>query len=238
LPDTDANKASPQEIGSELARIQTAVEGGATDLAGLGFWRLVERLKSDPALAGRFADTAGRIDRTAFERRVRPRFPVWFGNAVLGTGVALGGALLGWAVTCDEPVQAAIGLITGAGVLSVSAHDLGHWVAGRLAGIRFTSYFLDGPFRIQPGLKTDYASYLRASPRGRARMHATGALASKAAPFVALAIWPATVAPGWAALAVLGLGLLQIATDLIWSTKKSDWKKYARERRTARLLYS
>ena len=68
-------------------------------------------------------------------------------------------------------------------------------------------------------------------------MHAAGALASKVAPFVSLAVWPATTAPGWAALAVLGLGLVQIVTDVIWSTRKGDWKKYARERREAGLLY-
>ena len=234
MPDTGSNHPSPEEIGSELQRIQAAVEGGATDLSGLGFWRVVRVLKTNPQLADRFAGTVGRIDAVAFEQRVRPRFPVWFGNAVLGAGVALGDALLGWAVACDEPIQAAIGLIAGAGVLSVSAHDLGHWVAGRAAGIRFRSYFLDGPFRIQPGLKTEYGSYLRASARGRARMHAAGALASKMAPFVALAVWPATDAPGWAALVVLGMGVLQIITDVLWSMKKSDWKKYSRERRFAR----
>jgi hypothetical protein len=159
---------------------------------------------------------------------------VWFGNAVLGAGVALGDALLGWAVACDEPIQAAIGVIASGAVLTVSAHDLGHWVAGRVAGIQFRSYFLDGPFRIQPGLKTEYATYLRATPAARARMHAAGALASKVAPFISLAVWPATEAPGWAALVVLGMGVLQIITDVLWSMKKSDWKKYSRERRFAR----
>ena len=229
MSDTGSNQPSPEEIGSELERIQTDVAGGATDLSQLGFWRVVRELKSRPELAERFADAAGRIDALAFERRIRPRFPVWFGNAVLGTGAALGGALLGWAVYCDDPVQAAIGLIAGGAALTVSTHDLAHWVVGRLGGIRFTSYFLSRPL-LQPGLKTDYATYLRATPAARARMHAAGALASKVAPFISLAVWPATVAPGWAALVVLGLGLLQIATDVIWSTKKSDWKRYARER--------
>jgi hypothetical protein len=38
-------------------------------------------------------------------------------------------------------------------------------VAGRAAGIRFTGWFLDGPTRLQPGLKIDYASYLRTPAR-------------------------------------------------------------------------
>jgi len=234
LPDREPNHLSPEQVEAELERIERAVEAGATGLSGLGFWRLVRELKADPALAERFADRAGRIDQEAFVRGVRVRLPVGLGNAALGVGTALGAALLGWAVACDEPGQAAIGLIGSAAVLSVSVHDLGHWAAGRAAGIRFTSYFLDGPLRIQPGLKTDYATYLRASPRGRARMHAAGAVATKAAPFVSLALWPATSAPGWAALVVLGMGLVQITTDVLWSTKKSDWKRYLRERRFAR----
>jgi len=230
LPERESNNRGRAEIETELSRIEDAVDSGDTDLSGLGFWRLVRELKAHPELASRFADQVGLIDRKAFEQRVRPRFPVPLGNAVLAGGVTVGGALLGWAIACDDPGQAGVALLASAGVLSVSAHDLGHWVAGRMAGIRFSSYFLDGPFRIQPGLKTDYGSYLRASAEARARMHAAGAVASKVAPFVSLAAWPATAAPEWAALAVLGLGLVQIATDAIWSTKKSDWKKYARER--------
>jgi hypothetical protein len=64
-------------------------------------------------------------------------------------------------------------------------------------------------------------------------MHAAGAVATKVAPFVSLALWPATRAPGWAAIVVLALGLVQIGTDVIWSTRKSDWKRYAREKRLA-----
>src|SRR5439155_23826878 len=48
-------------------------------------------------------------------------------------------------------------------------------VAGVAAGIRFIGWFLDGPTRLQPGLKIDYASYLRTPARRRAWMHAAGA---------------------------------------------------------------
>ena len=65
-------------------------------------------------------------------------------------------------------------------------------------------------------------------------MHALGALARKVAPFVVLAFWWAADAPSWAAWAVAALGMLQIATDVVFSTRSSDWKKVARERRVAR----
>ena len=63
-----------------------------------------------------------------------------------------------------------------------TTHDLAHLVVGRLVGIRFTHWFIDGPTRLQPGLKTDYASYLRTPPHARAWMHASGALIDQGDP--------------------------------------------------------
>ena len=65
-------------------------------------------------------------------------------------------------------------------------------------------------------------------------MHASGAIATKFAPFVALAFWPGSDAPGWAAAVLIAIGVLQIVTDLTLSTKSSDWKKFAREKGVAR----
>jgi hypothetical protein len=101
-------------------------------------------------------------------------------------------------------------------------------------GIRFTDYFLGGPPPPRPGLKSDYATYLRADPDSRAWMHASGAIATKLAPFVALAFWPGSNAPWWAAAALAAIGVLQIVTDVAFSTRSSDWKKFRREKAIAR----
>src|SRR6185312_10683542 len=127
--------------------------------------------------------------------------------------------------------------LLAAGVIwSVSTHCLAHWAVGRAVGIRFTDYFLGGPFPPRPGLKTDYASYLRTPPASRAVMHASGAIATKLAPFVALAFWPGTAAPWWAAAALVLLGVVQVATDVRFSVRSSDWKRVRRERAIAREL--
>jgi hypothetical protein len=228
-------------------RIEREVEEGRADLSALGFWRLVRQVKRDPALARHWAEEVGRIDRVAFERWIRPRFPVWLGNAVLlaGTTVLVAFVPLATALARDaaepEPVLPGLMLLAAAGGLSVTLHDPAHWVVGRLAGIRFTSYFFDGPTRIQPGIKVDYASYLRASPAARAWMHASGAVASKVAPFAvfAAAYFPHRAAdydlfPPWAMWGMLAIGAFQIVTDLIFSRKKSDWKKVGRELRVGR----
>ena len=65
-------------------------------------------------------------------------------------------------------------------------------------------------------------------------MHASGAIASKIAPFISLAFWPASHAPAWAAWVILAIGVGQIVTDVLFSTKSSDWKKVRRERKVAR----
>ena len=83
-------------------------------------------------------------------------------------------------------------------------------------------------------MKSDYGTYLRADPDSRAWMHASGALATKLAPFLALAWWPASGAPWWAAAVLAALGVLQIVTDVALSTKSSDWKKFRREKAIAR----
>lgn len=223
-----------EELQDAFARIEAAVAAGDTDLRRLGFWRLVRQVKVDPVLSAHWADVVGRIDRVAFEARVRPRFPVWLGNLVLVLGTLVGGLAVVLAMRVSDPVLAGVALVAAAGIWSVSVHCLAHWVVGRLVGIRFLAYSFGGPFPPRPGLKTDYATYLRVPPSARAWMHASGALATKAAPFVALGFWWVTDAPAWAAWACAALGVAQIVTDVLFSTKTSDWKKVMRERRVAR----
>jgi hypothetical protein len=238
-------EAPAEELQDAFARIEREVGSGNTDLSELGFWRLVRQVKREPRLAEHWADVVGRIDRDAFERAVRPRFPVWLGNGVLLVASVVLAAVVPIAVALARNTDGdelwGLVEVAAAGGLSATLHDPAHWVVGRLAGIRFSSYFLDGPLRIQPGLKTDYASYLRASPTARAWMHASGAIASKVAPFaVFVAVYLPHRAegyalfPSWVLWAILALGVLQLVTDILFSTRKSDWKKVRRERMVAR----
>jgi hypothetical protein len=237
------------EYQDEFARIEREVDAGNTDLAGLGFWRLVRRVKLEPRLAEHWADIVGRIDRKAFEARVRLRFPVWLGNGVLLGGAAVIFVAVVVAVRLTEgPSQTGA---TAAGILAVAAaggssavvHCPSHWLVGRLAGMRFLRYFFGGALKVTPGIKVDYATYLRASPGQRAAMHAAGAVASKLAPFAVFAgLYLPHAArgfelfPEWSLWAVLALGVGQIVTDVLWSTKKSDWRKVIRERGVARAM--
>ena len=245
------SQAPAKDYQEAFARIEAEVDKGNTDLSALGFWKLVRQVKLEPRLAGHWADVVGRIDRKAFERSVRPRFPVWLGNSVL----LLASAVLIFALFVviglgrdaegagDQVIPGLIA-VAAAGGLSVNLHDLAHWVVGRMAGIRFTAYFLKKPL-LTPGLKIDYASYLRTSPGARAWMHASGAIVSKIAPFgVFAAVYlPHRAAgydlfPSWSLWAILAIGVVQLVTDILFSTKKSDWKRFRRERRVARQVES
>jgi len=223
----------PADFSAEFERIEAEVDAGNPDLRALGFWRLLAKVKADPVLSIHWADQAGRIDRKAFETRVRPRFPVWLGNLALLVGALAGAWVLWIALRSDDELVASLALLVAAAAWSVAVHSPTHWLVGRIVGIRFIAYFFGGPFPPRPGVKTDYASYLRASPVARAWMHGSGAVATKLAPFIVLAFWPATEAPAWAALALVALGVFQIVTDVLLSTKSSDWKKARRELRVA-----
>jgi hypothetical protein len=221
-------------IGPELDRIEAAVATGTADLRSLGFWKLVQQVKLDRALVDEHADQIGRIDTSAFRAGVRLRAPVWLGNTLLVTATIVGALAVGAAFTWQTALWKGIALVAAGAIWSVSLHSPTHWLVGYMVGIRWTDYFLGGPPPPRPGLKSDYGTYLRADPDSRAWMHASGALATKLAPFLALACWPASGAPWWAAALLAALGVLQIVTDVALSTKSSDWKKFRREKAIAR----
>jgi hypothetical protein len=222
------------EIGAELDRIEGAVGRGERDLAALGFWKLVKQVKLDRALVEAHADQIGRIDGAAFRAGVSLRAPVWVGNGVLMLGTAVGAVAVGAAFVWQTQLWKGLALVAAGAIWSVSVHSPMHWLAGYIVGIRFTDYFLGGPPPPRPGLKSDYGTYLRADPDSRAWMHASGAVATKLAPFVALGFWPASNAPWWSAVALAAIGLVQIVTDIALSTTSSDWKKFLREKAIAR----
>ena len=242
---------STEDLQEAFSRVEAEVDKGNTDLAALGFWRLVRQVKLEPRLAEHWADVVGRIDRKAFEGAVRFRLPVWLGNSILlvtaGILVFLLMVAIGLgrdAVGGEEQLLPGLIAVAAAGGLSVQLHDLAHWLVGRLVGIRFTAYFLKKPL-LTPGLKIDYASYLRVAPGSRALMHASGAIVSKIAPFaVFVAVYlPHRAAgydlfPSWSLWAILAIGVVQIITDILFSTKKSDWKRVRRERRVGRAIES
>ena len=221
------------EIETALDATERALsEDGPVDLRSTGFWRAVGSIKRNPEEVEVFADRVGRLDQELFQRWALLTVP--FG---VGTALAVGATIAGLVVITAayyvvEPWNGLL-LLAGLGIVLVPTHGLGHLVVGARAGMRFTHWFVGTMRRPQPGVKIDYATYLRTPASSRAWMHAAGALVTKAIPFFLLGAAWGMDAPGWAWAVLILIGVGQIVTDVLWSTKSSDWKKFARERRYA-----
>lgn len=197
-------------------------------LGGTGFWRAVSEVKSNPELVDRYADRIAEIDREAHANWALLTVPLWIGTTVMVVALLAGVALIGWAYYLDG--FAAI-VVFGAGVVALlgTTHGLAHLVVGWSMGMRFTSWFIGRISQPQPGVKIDYRTYLRTAPRKRAWMHASGAITTKAIPFLMIPAALAADLPMWVVWVLLAAGVGQILTDVLWSTKSSDWKKFSRE---------
>lgn len=215
------------EIENALEAAEAAVAAGS-GLVGTGFWGAVKAVKGDPTLIERYADRIAVIDRRAFEQWAWLTVPFALGTSVMALGTVIGLALV-WMAYSAGQTAAGLLLLAGTGVTLVTTHGLAHLVVGRLFGMRFTHWFVGRLSRPQPGVKVDYASYLAVPAGSRAWMHASGAIVTKAIPFLALG--PALVisVPWWVTALLVAVGVIQIATDVAWSTKASDWRKFRRE---------
>jgi hypothetical protein len=210
---------------------QTLAAGDAPDLRALGFWRAVAAVKRRGDLVARYATRIAAIDRETFRRRVRLVLPVTLGVVALDVALFGGLLLLAFAIGLPHPWRELV-VLAATGALDVAVHGLAHLAVGTVAGIGFTDWFVSLPK--PPGFKIDYASYLRTPARQRAWMHASGAIASKVTPFLVIPYALAIGTDTWAVLALLALGLIQIVTDVLYSVRASDWKKFRREMRLAR----
>ena len=209
-----------------LKDARKAVEAGS-GLGGTGFWKLVGEIKRDPDLS-RFIDDVAEIDQKAFKNWALLWVPLWLGTTIMLVATAAGLLFVSLAYPADG-FMAAVWLLLGTGVLLATTHGLGHLLVGRMVGIEFTGWFIGKVTQPQPGVKTDHASYLRTDPAKRAWMHASGALVTKAIPLLMIGSGIAAEAPSWSVWLLLVLGLAMITTDVLWSTKASDWKKFQRE---------
>lgn len=218
-------------IEESLTRAELAVDAGE-GLSGTGFWRAVSTVKGQPELADRYADRIAAIDERAHRDWAMLVIPLGVGTVLAVVATLVGLALVWWGYALDGGA-AILAFLIGSGVLIASTHALAHLVVGLILGIRFSYWFVGEISQPQPGVKVDYARYLRTRASKRAWMHASGAIVTKSLPFLLIGAAVAADLPIWVAWALAGLGVAMIATDVFWSTKASDWKKFRREMRFA-----
>ncbi|MFZ0014415.1 MAG: hypothetical protein WAL25_09915 [Acidimicrobiia bacterium] len=221
-----------RQIDVALASAEAAVRRGES-LAGTGFWSAVGEVKRRPELVDSYANRIAAIDSAAFADWALLRVPLAVGTSLMALATLVGVALIGVAYFIGSELWKVIVFYLGLGVLLVSTHGLAHLVVGRLVGIRFTNWFIGTIKRPQPGVKVDYATYLRAPAESRAWMHASGAIFTKVVPFLLVGAGLAADLPMWAVWGLFVVGVAAIATDILWSTDASDWKRFSRERSIA-----
>ncbi len=214
-------------VGATLDEAERAVSTGSP-IGPSGFWKAVDAVKRDPDLIEQFADRIARIDRAAFKTWALIAVPIWPGTVLIIGATLIGLVLVGWSYYL-EGTGSAVAFLLGFGIILVTTHGLTHLVVGTLMGMRFTHWFVGKLTQPQPGVKLDYATYLRAPATSRAWMHASGAIVTKLMPFVFLGAAIAAGVPTWVVWALVVIGLVEIGADIVWSTKKSDWKKFKRE---------
>ena len=215
-------------IEEALRRAEQSVRDGS-GLRGTGFWGAVSEVKRQPELADRYAARIAAIDAAAHAQWALVLIPMWLGTALmlLGTLVAL--VLIGAAYSIDRELWKVVSFLAGLGILLVTTHGLAHLLVGKALGMTFTSWFIGSLKMPQPGVKVDYTSYLTSPAQSRAWMHASGAIATKLVPFALVGAAIAADMPTWSVWVIVGLGVAMVVTDVLWSTKASDWKKYRRE---------
>lgn len=216
-----------------LERAESAVAKGE-GLGGTGFWKAVGAARRDSELAKAYAPRIAAVDRRAFENGVRLRVGAGVGTALLAGVTGTGVAAIFLAGGIENRLLRSAVFLGALGALEVGSHSLAHWAVGRAMGMKFTYYFLGGPPPPRPGAKLDYGSYLLVPPVQRAAMHASGAVVTKLIPFALIPAARSLDLPVWVVYLLVAVGLGQIATDVLLSTKSSDWKKVKRELKAAR----
>ena len=218
-------------------KIENELEELEKSLDERRFYMLVAKVKRSRTLINKHADRIARIDAEIFRRRAKLRLSIAAGSAAMLLLAALAALLFFIAPSFGATLH---GLLTilATFLLMTALHPLAHLIAGKLLGIRFLFYFPNGPAKIEPTLKLEYASYLRASPRARAVMHLSGIAASILATLLGFLAAHFTRAPRFATTLLLLLLLLNSALEFsppllvkigFKSLRKSDAYRFFRE---------
>ncbi len=185
------------------------------------FQSVLNKVKSDRINDDVLLRQIESISLERFDKKVSLTLPVAAGNLLelLGTMAAI---ILPYMLNSD------IFIYASALILMATLHPVSHYAAGWLCGIGFTHYYLNGPARIEPTLRINYYSYLKASGGKRAFMHASGVIGTLAAPLIVglIALDKGAVGAAWN---IFYFFLLLIIFELLTSTKIGDLMKAKRE---------
>lgn len=191
------------------------------DYNGKEFWNIVNHIKEHKINNDLLLEQISRIRQKRFEEIYSFTFNIFLGNLLwlIITLVAIVFTIL---------INTDLVFYVSALILMITLHPLSHYIAGRSLGIGFTHYYLNGPAKVEPTLKIDYFSYLKASGRKRAVMHVSGVIGTVFAPLVVAGI-AMSMGAGEVALNLAIFFLLLVVFELLTSTKTGDLMRAKRE---------
>lgn len=232
------------EVEGIIEKVEKQISEGSFEAAKKqGFWKAVGLVKKDRVLAERFGSSIGKIDKALFESKTGAKLSYTTGTLIMLAAAVFGFALLYLGSIASGAWSAAY-FLASALILMTALHPISHIIAARLFRIKFHFYFLNGPMRIEPTLKTDYESYVKASSNGRALFHLAGALNSVAVVLLVLLVALVTPdAPTPAKIVLTALFIFTTASEvfpivfiklgrpkiLFADFRKSDTHRFLRE---------
>jgi hypothetical protein len=202
------------ELKADLKNIET-------NYNGKNFQAIVNKVKKDKIIDDELLGLIEKTSRKRFGEKVSFTLNVTLGN-LLETVLTIAAIMIAFQATSNWM------LYLSALILMAALHPLSHYITGAISGIRFTHYYLNGPARVEPTLRIDYSSYLKAKASGRAAMHLSGVIGTLAAPVIVafIAFYNGEKA---ASLNLFYLFILLIVFELLTSTKIGDLMKAKRE---------
>lgn len=203
-----------EDLKAQLKQLETNYDGDS-------FWNVVRRVKKERINDEELLNIIEKISIQRFRKNVSFTIDPLAGN-LSGIIITIAAIVLVFRINSEWM------LYVSALILMATLHPLSHYMTGSLAGIRFTHYYLDGPARIEPTLRIDYSSYLKASGVRRSLMHVSGVIGTVAAPLVMALIALSRDADSAAFnLVLLFLGL--IVFEMLTSAKVGDLMRAKRE---------
>ncbi|CAG0964589.1 hypothetical protein METP3_01055 [Methanosarcinales archaeon] len=188
---------------------------------GKEFLSIVNKIKKDKINDDELLTQIENLSRKRFEGKVSLTLGLFTGN-LLEIIATIASIVLAFRVNTDWMLYLCVL------ILMATLHPLSHYLAGRLFGIRFTHYYLNGPARIEPTLRINYFSYLKAKGVKRALMHASGVIGTLAAPLI-VALIALDKGDLGVAMNLMYFFLVLIVFELLTSTKIGDLMKAKRE---------
>lgn len=232
-----------EEILKKLDFIEKEVDKGNLKLKKLGFWEIVNEAKINQEIAEKTAKKIAKINRKVFEKRWKWKFNPLLGIFVLLLISAI--TIYFYFVVVNDKFLLSLYLPIASFILSASFHTPLQYIVGRILGIKFIYIYprgiymferhSKGKIKIEPALKLDYESYLKASPIKRAIMHASGATLTIVAVIYFFILSIILKAEIWSIFICGFITFAYILTDLTYSKNQAAWKRFLEEYRNSKI---